>query len=167
MSLLEAPCAKTLWRAFLFRAIFGITGAFSCVLTYDGLNKPKTVKQVWVATIVILSNSSFKGVFNCACVYAFCEVPIKGAQRFYFVGALLFCDNVQTHLGVLLLGMALLKETLWYVDRFCMDQNTSDQSWEVHIYVNASWNVVCLMLPILISPQCDILEWDKTIHINL
>ena len=27
MSLLEAPCAKTSWRAFLFRAVFGITGA--------------------------------------------------------------------------------------------------------------------------------------------
>ena len=27
MSLLEAPCAKTSWRALLFRAILGITGA--------------------------------------------------------------------------------------------------------------------------------------------
>ena len=27
MSLLEAPCAKASWRAFLFRAVFGITGA--------------------------------------------------------------------------------------------------------------------------------------------
>ena len=27
------------------------------------------------------------------------KVRIRGARRFYFVGALLFRDNVQTHLG--------------------------------------------------------------------
>ena len=37
-------------------------------------------------------------MFNCACVYEFREVRISGAQRFYFVGALQFHDNVQTHL---------------------------------------------------------------------
>ena len=37
-------------------------------------------------------------MFNCACVYEFREVCIRGAGRFYFVGALLFRDNVQTHL---------------------------------------------------------------------
>ena len=38
-------------------------------------------------------------MFNCACVYEFREVCIRGARCFYFVGALLFRDNVQTHLG--------------------------------------------------------------------
>ena len=38
-------------------------------------------------------------MFNCACVYEFREVRIRGARCFYFVGALLFRDNVQTHLG--------------------------------------------------------------------
>ena len=38
-------------------------------------------------------------MFNCACVYEFCKVHIIGTRRFYFVGALLFHDNVHTHLG--------------------------------------------------------------------
>ena len=38
-------------------------------------------------------------MFNCACAYEFRKVRIRGTQRFYFVGAILFCDNVQTHLG--------------------------------------------------------------------
>ena len=38
-------------------------------------------------------------MLNWACVYEFCEARIRGARRFYFVGALLFCDNVQTQLG--------------------------------------------------------------------
>ena len=38
-------------------------------------------------------------MFNCACVYEFRKVCIRGARRFYFVGALLIRDNVQTHLG--------------------------------------------------------------------
>ena len=32
-------------------------------------------------------------------MYEFRKVHIKGARRFYFVGALLFRDNVQIHLG--------------------------------------------------------------------
>ena len=32
-------------------------------------------------------------------MYEFRKVRIRGARRFYFVGALLFRDNVQTHLG--------------------------------------------------------------------
>ena len=56
MSLSEAPCAKTSWRALLFRAILGITGRLQCVLTNNGSNKPATVRRVLVATNVILSN---------------------------------------------------------------------------------------------------------------
>ena len=52
---------------------------------------------------------------HCACVYEFRQVRIRGARRFYFVGALLFHDNVQTHLGALLLGRVLLIGTLQYV----------------------------------------------------
>ena len=40
-----------------------------------------------------------RAVFNCACVYEFRKVGIRGAWRFYFVGALPFRDNVQTNLG--------------------------------------------------------------------
>ena len=39
---------------------------------------------------------------------------IRSAGRFYFVGALLFCDNLQIHLGALLLGRVLLIGTLRY-----------------------------------------------------
>ena len=54
------------------------------------------MKQVWWPPLWFLST---RDVFNCACVYEFREVCIRGARRFYFVGALLFRDNVQTHLG--------------------------------------------------------------------
>ena len=45
-------------------------------------------------------------------VYGFIKVHIRSTQCFYFVGVLLFCDNMQTHLGALLLGRALLIGTL-------------------------------------------------------
>ena len=51
--------------------------------------------------------------FNYVFVYGFRQVLIRSAGRFYFVGALLFCDNLQTHMGALLLGKALLIGTLW------------------------------------------------------
>ena len=41
-------------------------------------------------------------------VYGFCQVLFRSTGCFYFVAALLFCDNLQNHLGVLLLGRALL-----------------------------------------------------------
>ena len=53
-------------------------------------------------------------MLNCACAYEFCKAHIRGARHFYFVGALLFGDNVKTHLGTLLLGRALLIGTLRY-----------------------------------------------------
>ena len=45
-------------------------------------------------------------------VYGFRQVLIRNARRFNFVGALLYCDNLQTDVGALLLGRALLIETL-------------------------------------------------------
>ena len=53
-------------------------------------------------------------MLNCACVYEFHKICIRGARRFYFVGVQLFRDNVQTHLGALLLGRGLLIGTLQY-----------------------------------------------------
>ena len=47
-------------------------------------------------------------------VYIFAKVRIRRARCFYFVGALPFCDNMQTHLGALLLGRVLLIGTLRY-----------------------------------------------------
>ena len=90
MSLLEVPCAKTSWRALLFRAILGITGAL--IVCFD----------IWRFKQVNNSETGF-GSHHCdfdwACVYEFRKVRIRGARRFYFVGALLFHGNVQTHLG--------------------------------------------------------------------
>ena len=58
-------------------------------------------------------------------MYGFCQVLIRSAGRFYFVGALLFCDNWQTHLGVLLSGRALLIGTLRYVPKGPVDNKSS------------------------------------------
>ena len=49
---------------------------------------------------------------NYVFVYGFHQVLIRSAGRFYFVRALLFCDNLQTHLGALLLARAVLMGTL-------------------------------------------------------
>ena len=38
-------------------------------------------------------------MFNCACVYEFHNVCMRGAQLLYFVEVLLFRDNVQTNRG--------------------------------------------------------------------
>ena len=51
---------------------------------------------------------------NYVFVYGFRQV-IRSARRFYFVGVLLFCDNLQTHLAVLLLGRVLLIGTIRYL----------------------------------------------------
>ena len=52
LSLLEAPGAKILPRALLFRAIC----AYSVLLTHDNLLQAHPIKQVVVPAIVILSN---------------------------------------------------------------------------------------------------------------
>ena len=49
-----------------------------------------------MAAIVILINML---CLNNVFVYGFRQVIIRSARRFYFVGALLFCDNLQTHWG--------------------------------------------------------------------
>ena len=48
-------------------------------------------------------------------VYGFRQDLIRSAGCFYFVGALLFCDILQTHLGAFLLGRVLLIGTLRYI----------------------------------------------------
>ena len=53
---------------------------------------------------------------NYAFVYAFRQVPIRSTGCFYFVGALLFCDDLQTHFGALLLGRVLQIGTLRYLN---------------------------------------------------
>ena len=45
-------------------------------------------------------------------VHGLRQVLIRSTGRFYFVGVLLSYDNLQTHLGALLLGRALLIDTL-------------------------------------------------------
>ena len=52
---------------------------------------------------------------NYVFVYGFRQVLIGSTRRFYFVGELLFCDKLQTHLGALLLGRVLLIGTLRYI----------------------------------------------------
>ena len=121
MSLLEAPCAKTSWRALLFRAILGITGVL--IVCFD----------IWRFKQVNNSEIGFGGhhcdlfwatraVSKCACMYEFRKVRIRGARRFYFLGPLLFRDNVQTHLGALLLGGGLLIGTLRYISLCYVNQ---------------------------------------------
>ena len=57
---------------------------------------------------------------NYVFLYGFHQVLIRSAGHFYFVGARQFCDNLQTHLGALLLGRVLLIETLRYFQlHFC------------------------------------------------
>ena len=112
MSLLEVPCAKTSWRAPLFHAILGITGALIvCFWHMTVWTSQQQWNRFWWPPLWFWATHA---MFNCACVYEFRKVCIRGAQRFYFVGALLFLDNVQTHLGTLLLGRALLIRTLPY-----------------------------------------------------
>ena len=67
---------------------------FVMLMTHDNLCKPTPVKQVVAVTIVILSN------ICCAWTMYLCTdyvLIISGAS--IFVGALLFCDNLQTHWG--------------------------------------------------------------------
>ena len=94
MSLLEGSCAKTSWRVLLFHAIFGIKGAL--IVCFDIWRfKQGKKKRFWWLPLWFWAT---RALFNCACVYEFREVRIRSAQRFYFVGALLFRDNVQTDL---------------------------------------------------------------------
>ena len=95
MSLLEAPCAKTSWRALLFRAILDIIGAL--IVCFD----------IWLFKQVNNSETGF-GVHHCdfewhvPCltvhvrmnsVKFVLEAPGTSILR----GARLFRDNVKTH----------------------------------------------------------------------
>ena len=112
MSLLEAPCAKTSWRALLFRAILGITGAL--IVCFD----------IWWFKQVNNSETGFSGHHcdfeqhvPCLAVHV-CMNSVKfllkapGASilwgRYYSV---IMCRLIW---GALLLGGALLIGTLRY-----------------------------------------------------
>ena len=114
MSLLEAPCAKTSWRALLFRAILGITGAL--IVCFD----------IWWFKQVNNSETGFSGHHcdfeqhvPCLAVHV-CMNSVKfvlkapGASilwgRYYSV---IMCRLIW---GALLLGGALLIGTLRYFD---------------------------------------------------
>ena len=113
MSLLEAPCAKTSWRALLFRAILGITGAL--IVCFD----------IWWFKQVNNSETGFSGHHcdfeqhvPCLAVHV-CMNSVKfvlkapGASilwgRYYSV---IMCRLIW---GALLLGGALLIGTLRYM----------------------------------------------------
>ena len=74
-----------------------------------------------------------RAVFKCACVYEFRNVRIRCARRFYFVGALQFRHNVQTHLGVFLLGRALLIGILRYFTR--VFKIYAFECYKIHIHM--------------------------------
>ena len=98
LSLLEAPGAKTL--PFVHHR-----GAYSVLPIQDNFCKPTPAKQVVVAVIVVLSN-----ICHAWTMYL-CMDPVKFLLE--APGAsILFCDNLQAHLGALLLGRALLIGTL-------------------------------------------------------
>ena len=113
MSLLEAPCAKTSWRALLFRAILGITGAL--IVCFD----------IWRFKQVNNSETGF-GVHHCdfeqhvpcltvhVCMNSVnCVLEAPGASilwgRYYSV------TMCRVTWGALLLGRALLIGTLRYI----------------------------------------------------
>ena len=79
-------------------------------------------------------------------VYGFRQVLIRSARRFYFVGALLFCDNFQTHLGTLLFGRALLMGTLHSNTEYVRDTDRvhpcSYTKVHAHIYTLNNGDVI-------------------------
>ena len=108
MSLLEAPCVKTSWRALLFRAILGITGAL--IVCFDRWR----FKQ---------SNNSETGFGDYHCYFEqhmpcltvhVCINSVKFVLKASVASILWgrYYSNVQTRLGALLLGRALLVGTL-------------------------------------------------------
>ena len=126
MSLLEAPCAKTSWRALLFRAILGITGAL--IVCFD----------IWWFKQVNNSETGFSGHHcdfeqhvPCLAVHV-CMNSVKfvlkapGASilwgRYYSV---IMCRLIW---GALLLGGALLIGTLRYIIMFHMAIRSGIQS---------------------------------------
>ena len=97
MSLLEALCVKTSWRALLFRAILGIAGALIVCFDIWRFNRSQQQwNRFWWPPLWFWAT---RAVFNCACVHEFRRVRFRGARCFYCWGALLFRDKVQTQLG--------------------------------------------------------------------
>ena len=88
-------------------------GAYSVLLTYDNLCIAQTSKTGRRGCHCDLEQ--YMSCLNYVYVYGFREVLTRSARCFYFLESLLFCDNLQTHLGVLLLGRVLLIGTLRYI----------------------------------------------------
>ena len=94
----SARCAKAHWRALLFRAILCVMGAFIvCVTDIWLFQQADTRKTCCLGCHCDLEQrmSCLSHVF----VYWFVKVRTRRARCFCFVGALLFCNNIQTHLG--------------------------------------------------------------------
>ena len=109
LSLLEAPGAKTLRECFSSLPFVRHRGLIMCyrhVMIYASPQQSNRLSRLplWSWTTYVLH------VF----VYGFRQNPNRSVGRFYFVGALLFFDNLQTHLGALLFGRVLRIGTLWY-----------------------------------------------------
>ena len=77
-------------------------------------------------------------------VYGFHQILIRSTGRFHFVGVLLFCDSLQTHLVALLLGKALLIELL---------RNLPHQIETMRLHTSSSTNSYNWQPPPNLSPQ--------------
>ena len=96
MSLLEAPSAKTSWRVLLFRAILSITGVL--IVGFD----------IWRFKQVNNRETGFGGHhcdfeqhMPCLTVHVCMNsvnFALEAPSASILCGALLFCDNGQTHL---------------------------------------------------------------------
>ena len=107
-----------LWKKHNLTQITSLTIVYSTV--YLGTDQRKHQSSASLAFVRGIhrwpvNSPQQSAMFNCACVYEFRKVRIRGTRHFHFVGVLLFHSNVQTRLGELLLGRALLIGTLWYV----------------------------------------------------
>ena len=116
MSLLEAPCAKTSWKALLFRAILGITGALTACFVmwwFKQVNNRGTgfgghhcdfEQHVSCLTVHVCMNS----------VKLILEAPSASILRECYY-SMTMCRLIW---GALLFGRALLIGTLGYVALF-------------------------------------------------
>ena len=105
--------------------------AYSVLLTHDGLCKSTSKTGCRGCHCDIEQHMS---CLNYVFVYGFRQVLIRSAGRFYFVGVVLFCENLQTHLGAILLGRALLIGTLWYFDSNFTEVCYLGSSWQNFIF---------------------------------
>ena len=111
MSLFEAPSTKTLSRALLFRVILW------AIPTYDCLNKPKPVKLVIVAVMVILSNR-YRVWTMCLCMDSVKFILEAPGAAIVWGATILW--QLADYLGGFLLGRALLIGALRYAFLKCL-----------------------------------------------